>query len=89
MTSIQLHGDRISFSVTEHGVEYPSGKAVQTAVYHYRGRFTARGLMLTSDLPNFGRANLVRSRKEKPVLARTPEAGRNNASSPAPIRRCR
>lgn len=88
MSSIRLSGDLISFSVVDRSVD-AAGKTVQSDVYHYRGRFTAHGLTLTSDRPDFGRANLVRSRRERPVLARTPEAGRNDASTPAPVRRCR
>jgi hypothetical protein len=89
MTSIRRSGDRIRFTVAEHAVESSTGKTVQIAVYHYRGKFTARGLMLTSDAPDFGRANLIRLPAEKPVLARSPEAGRNDVSTPKPIRRCR
>lgn len=88
MTSIRLSGDAISFSVADITAD-AAGKTVHSTVYHYRGRFTARGMTLTSDYPDFGRANLVRSPHEKVALARTSEAGRNDVSKPAPVRRCR
>jgi hypothetical protein len=88
MTSIRISGDKISFSVADTAVD-AAGKIVQSTTYHYRGKFTARGLMLTSDLPDLGRAILTRRRGEKPVLARAPEAGRNEESTPYPVRRCR
>lgn len=88
MDSIRINGDTITFSVVDEAVD-EKGKTVSSRPYHYRGRFTARGLTLTADFPQFGRQVLRRQRGEKPILARTPEAGRNDESSPAPVRRCR
>lgn len=88
MTSIRLSGDTISFSIADIAVD-GAGKTVQSTPHHYHGRFTRRGLILTSDFPDFGRPTLTLRQGEEPVLARTPEAGRNEQSTPSAVRRCR
>jgi hypothetical protein len=88
MNSIHVSGDTITFIVLDKAID-GSGKLVRAQPYHYRGRFTPRGLILTSDFPDLGPVILRRQLGKEPTLARAPEKGRNDESTPAPVRRCR
>ncbi len=88
MTTIRLSGDTITFTVAEVSVD-GAGKIVRSTPFHYRGRFTTRELILTSDWRGFGRAILTRRREQKPTLARSPQAGRNDRSTPVAYTLCR
>ncbi len=87
MTSIQLKRDTIRFSVTEDDFD-EKGMRVGSNTYHFEGQFIRSGLALTGDLPTFRRLILTRQKREQPTLARNPIAGRNEDSTPYPVRRC-
>lgn len=88
MTSIHLSGERITFSVADVAVD-GQGRTVRSTIYHYRGRFTAQGIRLTSDFPDLGPTVLKRRPKEKPALARSPMAAHNPEATPSAIGPCR